>query len=435
MINHAKETRKKLRLAINFINRNKKKFLKCPDKDFTRQRKLTFKDLITFYLRMSGKDLGSELEEYFNNKSAITVSGFSQQRNKLLKGTFRALLHNFNNRSPRRKTYKGYRLLSVDGSNLNIAHNPEDETTYVKRKLDIKGSNRVHINALYDIMNKVYLDAIVQPGKLANEHKAFKDMVLQSPLTGEVIVLADRGYESFNAFANLIEKEWYFLIRVKDISGRSILSKLDLPTTGEFDKTITRIFTRRQTKEVLKQPEIYKVISRTSPFDFLSESQKYYKMTLRVVKVELHDGTFQCFITNLNDREFSLNDIRELYHMRWGIETSFRDLKYKLGVTYLHSKKVEYIIQEVHARMVMYNFSSIITSNVEIEQKARKYAYQINFSKAINICIGFFKSKNNAQPPDVEAQIQKYILPIRPGRSSPRKLCKKSFISFNYRLA
>ena len=55
--------------------------------------------------------------------------------------------------------------------------------------------------------------------------------------------------------------------------------------------------------------------------------------------------------------------------MRWGIETSFRELKYAIGLSSFHSKKVEYIMQEIYARLVLYNYCEIITMNVVIHQK------------------------------------------------------------------
>ena len=52
-----------------------------------------------------------------------------------------------------------------------------------------------------------------------------------------------------------------------------------------------------------------------------------------------------------------LEEIKELYHKRWGIETSFRELKYAIGLSALHSKKRESIKQEIYARLLLYNFS------------------------------------------------------------------------------
>lgn len=64
--------------------------------------------------------------------------------------------------------------------------------------------------------------------------------------------------------------------------------------------------------------------------------------------------------------------IKELYASRWGIETSFRDLKYTIGMLNFHSKKVMCIQQEIYARMVMYNFVQMITSHVVIVKKTKK---------------------------------------------------------------
>lgn len=64
--------------------------------------------------------------------------------------------------------------------------------------------------------------------------------------------------------------------------------------------------------------------------------------------------------------------IKELYASRWGIETSFRDLKYTIGMLNFHSKKVMCIQQEIYARMVMYNFVQMITLHVVIVKKTKK---------------------------------------------------------------
>ena len=42
---------------------------------------------------------------------------------------------------------------------------------------DSKGFNLVHVNAMYDVLNRIYLDATVQPGRNENEFRALTDMV------------------------------------------------------------------------------------------------------------------------------------------------------------------------------------------------------------------------------------------------------------------
>ena len=121
--------------------------------------------------------------------------------------------------------------------------------------------------------------------------------------------------------------------------------------------------------------------------------------------------------------------------MCWGIETSFRELKYAIGLSCFHSKRVEYIKQEIFARLVLYNFCEIITTHVVIQRKDSKYVYQINYTMAIHICRYFLRCTPDISPPNVELMLHKLLLPVRPGRSDPRKVTPKSVVSFLYRVA
>ena len=46
-----------------------------------------------------------------------------------------------------------------------------------------------------------------------------------------------------------------------------------------------------------------------------------------------------------------------------------QDLKYTISLCIFLQKKVEHILQEIYARLIMYNFSELITSHVIIERK------------------------------------------------------------------
>ncbi|MBY9078989.1 transposase, partial [Paenibacillus sp. CGMCC 1.18879] len=91
------------------------------------------------------------------------------------------------------KDYRGYRLLAIDGSDLQIAANPADTNTYFQNQPGTKGYNLLHLNAAYDLCNRLYVDAIVQPRRQWNEGRALATMVDRSPLQGKTIVIADRG--------------------------------------------------------------------------------------------------------------------------------------------------------------------------------------------------------------------------------------------------
>ncbi|TCZ78403.1 hypothetical protein E0485_07825 [Paenibacillus albiflavus] len=102
--------------------------------------------------------------------------------------------------------------------------------------------------------------------------------------------------------------------------------------------------------------------------------------------------------------------------MRWDIETSFRALKYTVGLTNFHAKRQESIIQEIFARMILHNFAEMITSHVIISQMDKRHQYQVNFTVAVHVCRHFLRSRDEEPPPDIKALIRKNILPIQPIR-------------------
>jgi len=181
---------------------------------------------------------------------------------------------------------------------------------------------------------------------------------------------------------------------------------------------------------------VYRFLPSNVNFDFLPlKSKDVYPISFRIVRVKVGDNCFQTVITNLTADDFPPNEIKKLYRMRWGVETSFRELKYAVGLLSFHAKKREYIIQEIFARIIMYNFAEMITSHVVISQADTKHFYQVNFTLAIHVCRFFLRFPDNAHPPDIEALIRKNVLPVRPDRSAKRVIRHKSAVSFIYRIA
>lgn len=410
-------------------------FVRNPESDFTRKRKLDFETMLQCLLVMESGSLQKELLEIFQfNPDTATASAFYQQRGKILPEALEFLFRDFNKAFGEYKTYRGYRLLACDGTSLNIARNPDDLENYFQTSSDAKGYNLLHLNAMYDLCERRYTDAIIQPGRMNNECRAMTDMIDRCDSGHKTIFLADRGYESYNIFAHAEQREMFYLIRVKDRHSKSILSSLSLPQTEEFDMNVHLTLTRKQTKQARTCSGIYKFLPNNSTFDFL-DLNEFYPITLRVVRFPLTADTYECVITNLPKGEFPPDELKKLYAMRWGIETSFRELKYAIGLSCFHTKKVEYIKQEIFARLVLYNFCEIITTHVVILQKDSKYVYQINYTMAIHVCRYFLRYNSDISPPNVELLLHKLLLPVRPGRSDPRKVTPKPAVSFLYRVA
>lgn len=414
-------------------------FVRNPNCDFSRNRKMTFETFLMFSLSMGAKSIQKELLDYFSfDKNIISEAGYCQQKAKVLPEAFEYLFHQFSQSIDSLDLYHGYRLLACDGTIINVARTPEDSDMFFHSKSDAsdKGYSQLHLNALYDLKNRIYVDASIEKERPNNELRELEKMVDRSTIPGKAIIVSDRGYECYNTFAHIIAKGWKFVIRIKDIDSMGLARKYHLPD-NEFDKTIETIITRKQTNKVKAEPDKYTVIPKKGVFDYADlHHNYYYPISFRIVRFKISEDNYECIATNLSPEEFPTEMIKEIYRLRWGIETSFRELKYSVGLVNLHSKKLNFIKQEIFARLVVYNFCELITSKVIIEQqKKNQHTYQANFTMAIYICKKFLQCNPSQSPPDIELLIRRNTLPIRPGRKDPRKVKTQSAVSFIYRVA
>ena len=406
---------------------------------YSRTRKLPLDKMLRLILSMSGEDLKCEIMDFFNfNINLPSVSAFVQQRDKLSYTAFEHLFHNFTDKTANLKLFHGFRLLAVDGSDIHTPTNKEDTDSFYPGTNNQRPYNLFHLNALYDLVNRIYSDAVIQPSHSQNEHRAFATMVDHNISNIPTIYIADRGFEAYNNLAHVQEAGQFYLIRVKDITGNGVISAIDLPETDEFDINHTYTLTRKQTNDV-KADQNLKYLPHNVNFDFLpSRSRKHdplitYTISCRIVRIKISEDKYETLITNLPADSFSDIQLKELYSMRWGIETSFRELKYTVGLIYFHSKKTEGIFQEIFAKLTMYNFYELIVSCVVLAKKERKYQYHVNFSAAVHASRSFFL--NNSSPSELEKLLSRYIVPIRQSVSNVRKMTSKSAVYFIYRVA
>lgn len=435
-MDYATKIKNQLFTIVDEMNLYRWLFVTNPNKDFTRKKKWSFSEMMKFIISMEGKSLKDELHEYFDyNYETPSNSSFNQRRAQILPEAFEFLFKEFTaslNNSD--NTYNGYKLIACDGSDFCYSSDPSDTVSYVQTPVDVKGYNRLHLNALYDLLDRTYVDAIIQGNRQMNEKRAMCDMVDRFKSDKKTIFIADRGYENYNLFAHVEKRGMYYLIRVRDIDSSGILSGLKLPKEESFDIHVSYTLTTKQTKEVKADKEKFKFVPHTSTFDYLTDECKFYDISFRIARFPISEDSFECVITNLPKNEFDSAELKKLYQRRWGIETSFRELKYAIGLTHFHAKKTDFIKQEIWARLILYNFCETITTHVVINQKNnRKHEYQVNYTRAIRICRYFLRIKKARS--DITKLIGHELLPVRPGRKDPRKVKARSTVSFLYRVA
>lgn len=409
--------------------------MNCPGgKNFSRKSPLTRETVIRLLISAEGGSLDKNLHAA---GIEVTASAVTQRRAQIDPAVFRAVFNTFNANCTDTEFFRGYRLLAVDGTTVNLPRNPSS-ASFVCNEGIPDGVNQLHVTPLYDLMSRTFADVIIQPEPKKDEIGALVSMLKRNTFSQNTLIIADRGFESYNLIAHCLEKQnTYFLIRVKQ-SHSAMREVAKLPMM-EVDCNIAFTITTTQTNEDkrcgyihLQVPKKSKAGSKTrrGRWDFPSP----YPMRFRICRFMLDSGEFETVATSLPP-SFSLEDIRKLYHMRWGIETSFRDLKYTLGLVNLHGKSDKFAEQEIYASLIAFNYTSRICHEVVIRQpKEGILAYKVNFKMAVMLCKEYLRTPK-ADGDKLMEIIARHTVPIRPDRQDQRNLRTKGFPGFVYRVA
>ena len=117
-----------------------------PGKDNTRNRKFPFQKVVSSILAFGSGTLNHEIMDFFGfDPSVGTSSAFIQRRATILPEAFACLFQHFTEKVDEDLRYCGFRLLAVDGSDLQIAANPDDPDSYYPGVNGQKDYSLLHI--------------------------------------------------------------------------------------------------------------------------------------------------------------------------------------------------------------------------------------------------------------------------------------------------
>lgn len=365
-----------------------------------------------------------ELNTFFKEVSAgdydihqLTSSALTQSRAKLRPEAFAemndSVVRDFYEQAPY-DTWQGHRLLSVDGSTINLPSHESVAERFgqiqVGRHADVPRS-MARISMCYDVLNLLTLDAAMEG--FHTSEKALLDQHLERVgfLPGDVL-LADRGYASKGLMFRLLNKGVHFCFRMKDNWWKEIH---EMQQKGETDKQVC-FYLPQKDRDSMRQM-----------------ADKDTGIQCRLVIVELENGQKEVLCTSLLSAEqYPKENFKELYHRRWGIEEAYKLLKSRADLEVFSGKTAVAVRQDFFAKIFMMTLCAAMS--FPIEQKVReenqqhknKHPRQINRTNAL----GFFRSswiglwlRKKVQPLlkafDKILSLTTDI--VRPNRSFPRK--------------
>ena len=228
--------------AVDSVTADPEQFAVNPEKDFTRQRKITSGTLISFLVSKGSSSARVEMLDFWglDQKKMPSLPALNQQRAKLKPEALEAVLARFNDSVSRQagftSTDDGFRYLAADGSTTTFFSSPKlaPPEYFCSPGHSASGVYSIHINAFFDLDAHIYTDAILQPVHEKNEFGAFCDIVdRHGTLPGRKnVYIGDRGYCSCNNMAHVVEQGQYFLFRTKDIHSKGITSRFHFRGTA-----------------------------------------------------------------------------------------------------------------------------------------------------------------------------------------------------------
>lgn len=333
----------------------------CENKKvFSRNRKLPFSILITFLMKKSLKSYDLKLndfrekfeipEEQIPSKQAISKARMKLGWN-IFEDFFRLSAVTFLKKNTFEKGWKGFQIYAIDGSDCEIPTTPETLDYFGDMASQKAKSNAgATISTLTDIMNGIILDADIQSYKTSEREMAIRHCENIKPYlqTDKSIILCDRGYPSYGFLEYLYDNRFKFVMRVKEQFTK-------MRTPGREDGQVYLKFGKNM-------------------------------RTLRTIEVELTDKTREYLVTNLTKKDMPAECFKEIYFLRWGIESKYQEIKNRMMLEEFSGSKVISIKQDYFISMFLSNISALLKNEVDremvndSEKKERPKKYQANRS-------------------------------------------------------
>lgn len=393
---------------------------------FVRKRTLPFKIVALLILQLLKSSLRTELKRFhktiFNGDQVVnwvSPSAFCQARQKV-KHTLFIDLYKFINRFFYHhiggKRWYHFRLLSVDGSEINLPSSKELLKYFGCHHTNSIGTKipQARISFLCDIKNRLTIDAQIESFRVGEQTMFEKHL---DSIEKNDLITADANYGHFRILKMILLRKADFCIRL----GQSTRFMQDFLNSGEYDKVL------------IWEPST-KTIENCKKHNVDSKP-----IRIRLVRIDLPSGETEVLGVSLTDQQkYHYDSLKDLYNERWGVEEEIKKYIQRLIIEFFSSIKTNGVLQDFYANIFVLNLVGFIAEPVhkQIENDSkvnnRKYKHQINWSSALGdvknrTVLFFIRSLEEVESIIISIQesFRINIEAVRKGRKYPRDKRKK----------
>ena len=293
-----------------------------------------------------------------------------------------------------------------------------------------KEVSQARVSCLFDVLNSIAIDSSITNKNKSqeNDFRAYdeRSLALQhlQHCNKDDLTIMDRGYPSFELFG-AVHNKTNILCRIRKNS---------------FSKAKFLFDAHSEKKDVILEINAPKYLR-----DELRKNNIPTRLKIRFVQVILDNGTVEVLATNIRDNTLlQTSDFKELYALRWGIETYFDLIKNRLSLENFTGQSALAVKQDFFATIFLTNYESAMTYDINEDLKEKtqenKYVQKVNKAVSFNIIKHkvfdlFYSDKPiDAMLEQMEKLFLTNTIVIRPNRKSKPRLDKdihKSTIATN----
>lgn len=367
--------------------------------DFTRRRKMSMPDIVNYILLQNKKNQSIALEKYMKqvnkNTTVFSNQAFSKARSKIKPDAFLSLFYSSRNKimdSILPKKWYGYQIFAIDGTGLHMPSTTESKAYWGFRNKDANQA-LAGMSVLTDVRNNIIYDVEITPWRISEKTHAYA--LIERFNIPDSIIIFDRGYCTSKLIDLLCENNIKFVIRSKEQSYSELHSV--------NDKKTAYISGRQFSKE------------------------------RRLTRYTVDTGAGKMYlITNLDDpRIDKAQMMKELYKLRWGVESKYYELKNRINIETVTSVIPDNVKQDLYSSLIFANIVAFFKMECDkrIHKKPQqKYLYQTNLAELMlrihgtYLCLLLLHRGIKTRIREIMQQSIKRGSPIRPNRIKERSM-------------
>jgi hypothetical protein len=281
---------------------------------------------------------------------APTGQALSQARRKLTPARCREVVAQVQGmcttaRSVAALGYGGMRVLALDGTKLALPAYRALRAHFGCPTQSPMGP-QASFTLLWDVGANQPVDWQVGPYRVCERVHA-QDLI--ASLSAGDLLLADRNFASRRIMFALHQRHADWLMRVRCSGSGTLVEVETFVASGRIEQPIDLVLRDHHGKPARGAPTV----------------------PVRLVRMDLADGTTAVFITSLLDtNRHTAQALIDLYAARWRVETAFRELKIWHGLENFNARYPDGIAQEIAAVMLFQLLASELEAQARVQLNA-----------------------------------------------------------------